>query len=107
MVHTAGTPVAGAPDDVGLAVAIEIASAVDAPFVADHAENLIGLDVRPIHLPDRDRAVIGPPQNVVLAVAVDRDRIEDRRKRATESEAALWMGYCAGDLDVDRGAALC
>ena len=70
----AGAAVVVLPEDVGLAVAVEVAGAVrhasSAPdWTADHWRP--ATRVSAVHQPDRRRAVVVLPQDVGLAVAVE------------------------------------
>ena len=65
--------VAALPQDVGLAVAVEVAGALDLP-ARPRIERAGGTDshrVDAVHQPDRRRAVAALPQDVGLAVAVE------------------------------------
>ena len=60
-----------APQDVGLAVAIEVADAGDLPVVPDNAERALTDDAEPVQQPDVDLSRGIAPQDVGLAVAIE------------------------------------
>src|SRR5512133_2457299 len=60
-----------APDDVVLAVAVEIAGVGDVPVGPDVAQERRADDLTAVELPDRCRPVVVAPQDVAVAVAVE------------------------------------
>ena len=74
------------PQDVGLAVAVEVAGALDVP-ARPRIERADGTDadrVGAVHQPDRGRAVVVLPQDVGLAVAVEVAGALDRASSAPD-----------------------
>src|SRR5207244_847200 len=68
----AGRPVIVLPQDVGLAVAVEIARAFDVPGGAGIGADIDGRGGRgPVHQPDAGLTVVVLPKDVGLAVAVE------------------------------------
>ena len=71
------------PEDVGLAVAVEVAGVGDVPIGADRADRGVGGDVVAVHLPHRDLAAVVVQQDVGLAVAAE---VAGRRRYAIPPE---------------------
>src|SRR5205814_7189354 len=67
-----GLAIAGAPpEDVGEAVAVEVANALDVPLEGNGVEVDVNQLLRAVHLPEHRGAVVVAPDDVGLAVAVE------------------------------------
>src|SRR3954447_25440657 len=64
-------PTVVAPQEIALAVAIEVAGRDDVPIVGDGAEISRSDNLAVVHVPSDDLAVVIAPQDVALAVAVE------------------------------------
>ena len=84
-----GRAVAVLPENVGLAVAVEVAGPRDVPARSRVRQSPASNEAGAVHQPDRElRAVIGLPENVGLAVAVE---VASPRDVPVRSEGALQL----------------
>src|SRR5436190_17504434 len=60
-----------APDQIVLAVAVDVAGALDMPLQRRVVEGLGRGDLQAIHLPGADQAAVVTPQEIGIAVAVE------------------------------------
>ena len=83
------------PQDVGIAVAIEVADALNDPVRGDVADATAARDRRPVHQPEIQLAGAAvPPQNVGFAVAIEvaTPAMSTQEKRSRGSRR--WSSWC-------------
>ena len=79
-----------APQDVGIAVGVEVAGALDLP-AGRRERDVVVLDVVAVlHLPGHDRAVAVAPDDVAVAVGVEVARCP-AISQPVEANAMLWF----------------
>src|SRR5438105_10402460 len=61
------------------------------PIIRDLRDRVVGNDGGAVHLPERDRAVVGAPENVAAAVAVEVAGTDRKSTRLNSSHE--WISY--------------
>src|SRR5439155_24291599 len=94
-----------APENVALAIAVEVADALNVPVIANWSVRHIafGFDPQAIHLPEVDLPAVVAPKNAALAVAIEVVRhVARARSMSSRRRRRMTAQRCRSRRQCDR-----